>query len=121
MHFFSVNQIKENLYIGYSGLILPKFSAWMKEVNQVIGALRAGGLINFFSEDPLPLESKMGNDIFFKVDDSNEKLSIDVFFYLFAFLLLGIILGLLCLMVEICVHKRQIARERARRKQRVAS
>ena len=102
-------------------MILPKFSAWIKEVNQVIGALRAGGLINFFYHDPLPLESTMAYDIFFKVDDSNEKLSIDVFFYLFIILLIGMILGLLCLLVEIYVHNKQMAKERARRKQRVAS
>jgi hypothetical protein len=55
------------------------------------------------------------------VDDSNEKLSIDVFFFLFIFLLLGIVIGLICLMVEIYVYKKNMARERVRRKQRIAS
>jgi hypothetical protein len=40
----------------------------------------APGLIHHFCHDPLPLELTLDASVFNRVDDSNEKLSLDTFF-----------------------------------------
>ncbi len=60
---FSANHIKENLYIAYAGLQLPKFSKWLQDFNKAIGLMRAGvNFINVFLEAFTRTDSKSPKD-----------------------------------------------------------
>jgi hypothetical protein len=39
---FSSRHLKDNLYISYAGIYIPKYSVWKKDFNRAIAAMRAG-------------------------------------------------------------------------------
>ena len=39
---FSEAHIKENLYISYGGLLIPKYAMWLRDYNKAISHMRAG-------------------------------------------------------------------------------
>ena len=69
--------------------------------------MRAGGLIHHFYHDPIPLEMTMEYTIFTFIDDSLEKLTLETFTVIFIFLSIGLAFGLIGLLVEKRVHKRE--------------
>ena len=76
-----------------------------KDFNKAIGQMRAGGLIYHFAHDPLQLEITMDYSAF-AVDDSEEKLTMEIFIVLFIFLLVGMPIALIALFVEKYSYKK---------------
>ena len=80
-----------------------------------------GGLLYHFQHDPIPLEITFPYIVFTFVDDSEEKLSMETFMVLFIFLFVGLVTGLIALLAELWVYKKNVAKRRMRRQQRIAS
>jgi hypothetical protein len=103
-------------------MLLPKYSAWTKDFNRVLSLIKSNGLMYHFFHDPLPLEITMDYLVFTFVDDSEEKLSIETFMVIFVFLLVGQISGIIALLVERWIFKRQEEKKRIhKRKPKVAT
>ncbi len=87
-------------------MMLPKHSPWTNDFNAVIALIRAGGLIKYYWDKPLPLQLTLDHKLFTTVDNSNDKLTTDTFFLLFLIWAFGMVLSLFALAVEIMIFKR---------------
>ena len=108
--FFSIREIKENIFILYNGLLLPKHSPLTKHLNDALARMRAGGLITHYMNDPLNLEQVIPLEVFTFYDDSKDKLTMETFTLLFIYLAFGMVLALLALIVEIIVYRRHMSK-----------
>ncbi len=63
--------------------------------------LFSGGLIYHYFHDPIHLEITQDYKNFVGIDDSDTKLSIDLFMVIFIFLSVGLVIGLIVLLLEI--------------------
>jgi len=52
--------LKDNLYVSNSAMMLTKNSPWTYDFNAVIAQIRAGGLIQYYWDKPLPLQLTLG-------------------------------------------------------------
>jgi hypothetical protein len=59
-----------------------------------------------FAHHPIPLELTMDENIFFLVDDSKAKLTLEPFILIFVVLVVGVGLGLIALLAEMIFFKR---------------
>jgi hypothetical protein len=100
--------LKENLYVSNSAMMLTKYSPWTDDFNSVIALIRAGGLIKYYWDKPLPLQLTLDHKLFTTVDNSNDKLTTDTFFLLFLIWAFGMVLSLVALAVEIMIFKRSM-------------
>ena len=107
--------------MSYAGLMLAKNYPWTRQFDKAIGLMRAGGLIDHFFNEPIPLEMTMDPKIFTYVDDSKEKLTLETFFLIFIIWGVGMGLGLVSLASEKIFFERDRKRQMAKRKQRLAS
>ena len=87
-------------------MLLPKQFPFTRDFNMVIGDMRAGGLIFHFAHEPLFLEHVMDYQVFTYFDDSKDILTLEIFTVIFYFLLMGIIFGLICILVEKFMFKK---------------
>ena len=65
-----------------------------------------GGLIFHYFHNPIQLEITQDYNNFIGVDDSDTKLSIELFVVIFIFLGVGLAIGLIALLLEIWHYKR---------------
>ena len=84
--------------------------------------MRAGGLIYHFMHDPIALEITMKREVFTFVDNSKDKLSVQHLFLVFVIWIIGMVLGFVCFVGEIFVHKNEMANKmNSRGRPKVAS
>ena len=102
--------IRENIFVLYNGLLLPKNSSLTKYVDEAIGLMQAAGLITHYMNDPLYLENFMPEEIFTFYDDSKDKLTMETFTLLFIYLAVGMLLALMALIAEVIVYWRKKSR-----------
>ncbi len=89
-------------------MMLPKYSPWTEDFNSVIAKIRAGGLIKYYWDNPLPLQLTFDDKIFTNVDNSQDKLTTDTFFLLFLIWAFGMVLSFVAIAFEILFFKRNI-------------
>jgi hypothetical protein len=104
--------LKENLYVSNSAMMLPKNYPWKEDFNAAIAKIRAGGLIKYYWEEPLPLEMTLDDKVFTFVDDSQDKLTTDTFFLLFLFWAFGMLMAFVAITVEIIVFKSKMRNQK---------
>ena len=98
--------MKENLYVSSSAMMLKKHSPWTDDFNVVIALIRAGGLIKYYWDKPLPLQLTLDHKLFITVDNSSDKLTTDTFFLLFLIWAFGMVLSFVAIGFEILIFKR---------------
>jgi hypothetical protein len=66
-----------------------------------------GGLLYHFAHEPMFLELTMDDDVFYKLDDSKELLTMETFSLIFIIWLAGMGLGFVAMLAEIYFYKKQ--------------
>ena len=89
-------------------MMLTKDSPWTDDFNNVIALIRAGGLIKYYWDKPLPLQLTLDQKLFTTVDNSSDKLSTDTFFLLFLIWAFGMVLSFVAIGIEILIFKRNM-------------
>ena len=88
--------------------MLTKHSPWTDDFNGVIALIRAGGLIKYYWDKPLPLQLTLNQKLFTTVDNSSDKLTTDTFFLLFLIWAFGMVLSFVAIGFEILICKQNM-------------
>ena len=95
-----MKEIKENLFVIFNGIMLPKYSSLTKVIDEGLALIKAAGLIYHYWNGPLYLEQTMPVDLFTFYDDSKDKLTMETYMLIFAIWGYGMVLALAVMVVE---------------------